>query len=34
MNGLDEIKGLARYVTERSNAEDGVADFIASHVSL
>lgn len=34
VNGLDEIKGLARYVTERSNAEDGVADFIASHVSL
>ena len=27
-NGMDEAKAVARVVTERTNDEDGLADFI------
>ena len=31
-NGLDYIKDVARYVTRKSNNEDGIADFLESFV--
>lgn len=31
-NGLDYIKNLATFVTDKSNDEDGVADFIEKHI--
>lgn len=32
VNGRDEIKALAKYVTDASNDEDGIADFLERHV--
>lgn len=34
LNGLEEIKKISRYVTYKSNAEDGVADFMEKHIKL
>ena len=31
-NGLEEIKKIARYVTEKDNNHDGVGDFLRKHV--
>jgi Cof subfamily protein (haloacid dehalogenase superfamily) len=31
-NGRSEIKALARHVTDRSNDDDGIADFLEKHV--
>ena len=31
-NGLDYIKDVAKYVTRKSNNEDGIADFLESFV--
>ena len=31
-NGLDEIKRIADFVTEKNNNEDGIADFLRRHV--
>jgi Cof subfamily protein (haloacid dehalogenase superfamily) len=32
INARDEVKRTARYVTERSNAQDGLAHFVKAHV--
>lgn len=31
-NGLDEIKKIADFVTDKNNNEDGIADFLRKHV--
>lgn len=33
-NGTDQLKGIANDVTERTNAEDGLADYLEKHLSL
>ena len=31
-NGLDEIKKIADFVTEKDNNNDGIADFLMKHI--